>query len=61
MMSAEQGFADAQCDLGLCYKAGNGVTKDEAKAVAMSLSLSLSLSLSISHTYTCMNTQILTY
>ncbi len=31
--AAEQGYADAQCNLGYCYKQGNGVTKDYAEAV----------------------------
>ncbi len=31
--AAEQGFADAQCNLGLCYEAGQGVAKDHAEAM----------------------------
>ena len=31
--AAEQGNAEAQFNLGLCYKRGKGVTKDDAKAV----------------------------
>ena len=31
--AAEQGYASAQCNLGDCYKQGNGVTKDYAEAV----------------------------
>ena len=30
---AEQGDADAQCNLGVCYQYGTGVEKDEQKAV----------------------------
>lgn len=31
--AAEEGDADAQCDLGYCYKIGDGVKKDPKKAV----------------------------
>ena len=31
--AAEQGSADAQCNLGFCYAKGDGVAKDEAEAV----------------------------
>jgi len=31
--AAEQGFAEAQCDLGFAYSIGRGVTKDDAEAV----------------------------
>ena len=31
--AAEQGYAQAQCNLGICYKLGQGVDKDEKKAV----------------------------
>src|SRR5256885_725545 len=30
--SAEQGFSNAQCNLGVCYANGIGVKKDEVKA-----------------------------
>src|SRR5947199_223080 len=30
---AEQGYANAQCNLGACYSYGTGVEKDEQKAV----------------------------
>ena len=31
--AAEQGLAQAQCNLGVCYEEGQGVKKDEQKAV----------------------------
>ena len=31
--SAEKGYADAQCHLGYCYENGQGISKDEQKAV----------------------------
>ena len=31
--AAEMNYAPALCDLGLCYEMGDGVEKDEAKAV----------------------------
>ena len=31
--AAEQGDADAQCNLGMCYEDGDGVEKDLQKAI----------------------------
>ena len=31
--AAEQGYSMAQCNLGMCYQAGNGIEKDPALAV----------------------------
>ncbi|NBY42109.1 MAG: hypothetical protein EBQ49_02160, partial [Verrucomicrobia bacterium] len=31
---AEQGYAEAQCDLGYCYDTGTGVLKDQVEAYA---------------------------
>ncbi len=31
--AAEQNYAQAQCNLGVCYAMGQGVAKDEAEAV----------------------------
>ena len=33
--AADQGDADAQCNLGYCYKTGDGVTKDPVRAVEL--------------------------
>ena len=33
--AAEQGYAVAQCCLGMCYEDGNGVNKDYKKAVSL--------------------------
>lgn len=32
--SAKQGHAKAQCNLGVCYKKGRGVPRDDGKAVS---------------------------
>jgi TPR repeat protein/tRNA A-37 threonylcarbamoyl transferase component Bud32 len=32
-LAADQGYANAQCNLGFCYEKGNGVMKDEKEAV----------------------------
>lgn len=32
-LAAKQGNADAQCDLGVCYKSGGGVKEDAEEAV----------------------------
>jgi TPR repeat protein len=32
-LAANQGYARAQCNLGLCFKNGTGISKDRSKAV----------------------------
>jgi TPR repeat protein len=34
-LAAEQGYANAQCNLGMCFAIGKGVSQDEAEAEAV--------------------------